>query len=357
MTPRIGYIDIAKGISIMLVALFHSELKYYAPDTVNAMGLFRMPLFFFLSGVFFSTATDARTFLWKKSDALLKPYFAILLTALTISVVFKDGQLAEQLKWIFYGNSDTTTWVPMWFLTHLFAVYCFTYLIFRFTGIQEKNTVYKFAVVAILITLGSQWIDAFWSVEINLQDKEITLPGLPFSLDIILISSSFFIAGAFLRKAMIDFHPNGYILLVSIIVFVAVVLLTDAHMDLNKRVYASPFLTTLGAMCGIYFVMYGSFHINKIAILRNVFLAIGQSSLFVLIFHFLIQIRAYNYLSELVTPEAEIWVALFAFLVSIATPVLIKTMVSKNKVLSVIYLPLNSYKLKSVLAKDAANKQ
>jgi len=354
MTRRIGYIDIAKGISIMLVALFHSELKYYAPETVNAMGLFRMPLFFFLSGVFFSTSTDARTFLWKKSDALLKPYFAILLTALTISVVFKDGHLLEQLKWIFYGNSDTTTWVPMWFLTHLFAVYCFTYLIFRFTGIEKKNTVYKFAIVAILITLGSQWIDAFWPVQLIPQDKEIALPGLPFSLDIILISSSFFIAGSFLRKVVIEFHPNVYVLVVSISVFIAVVLLTDAHMDLNNRIYVSPFLTTLGAICGIYFVMYASFHINKTAIFRNVFLAIGQSSLFVLIFHFLIQIRAYDYFSEFVTPEAEIWVALFAFLISIVTPVLIKTAVRKNKILSLIYLPLDDGKEQSGAVKNAA---
>jgi len=51
MNNRVEHIDIAKGISIILVALFHSKLKLFAPDIINSMGLFRLPLFFFLSGV------------------------------------------------------------------------------------------------------------------------------------------------------------------------------------------------------------------------------------------------------------------------------------------------------------------
>ena len=340
MTNRVGHIDIAKGISIILVALFHSKLKHFAPDAINSMGLFRMPLFFFLSGVFFSASVDARTFLWKKSDALLKPYFATLLALFTISVLLNEGHLVGQLKGIFYGNGDTIRWVPMWFLTHLFAVYCFTYLFFRFTAIQEKNAVYKFAVVAILMIMGVYWIDAFWHVKTTLLGKETVLPGLPFSVDLLFVSSAFFFAGTFLRRTIIGFNPNGYLLFIAVLAYVAIVLITDARMDLNNRVYINPLLTTAGAICGIYFVIYLSFYINKTTMMRSVFLIFGQASLFILIFHFFIQAETYKYFSGLVSYELGFWGAMAAFLISIITPVLIKAVVTRSEVLSFFYFPL-----------------
>jgi len=360
MTNRVGHIDIAKGVSIILVALFHSNLYYFAPNFIDSMGLFRMPLFFFLSGVFFSTVVDVRTFLWKKSDALLKPYFATLLTLFFISVIFKEDHLTSQLKGIIYGNGDTIRWVPMWFLTHLFAVYCFTYFIFRFTGIRDKGAFYKLSVVAILMLIGTQWVTAFWQLKIVLPGKEITLPGLPFSLDLVFISSSFFMMGAFLRKMVIDFRPNVQILLVSVLVFVAIQLLTDARIGLNNRIYINPLLATTGAICGIYFVMVASFYINKTIILRNIFLTFGQASLFILIFHYSIQAMAYNYFSGLVDYDLGFWGAISAFLISIVTPVLIMAVATRNKVLSFIYLPLKPDKhlqVDALRCADEAQKQ
>jgi len=50
---RVEHIDIARGISITLVAMFHSHLKFSIPEVIEPMSLFRMPLFLVLSGVFF----------------------------------------------------------------------------------------------------------------------------------------------------------------------------------------------------------------------------------------------------------------------------------------------------------------
>ena len=66
MNRRIELIDIAKGISIILVAFAHSKLRPYLPELNNALSLFRMPLFFFLSGIFFSAAINPDIFLIKK---------------------------------------------------------------------------------------------------------------------------------------------------------------------------------------------------------------------------------------------------------------------------------------------------
>lgn len=345
MTNRVTHIDIAKGISIIFVALFHSKLKLFIPDVVNSLSLIRVPLFFFLSGVFFSASADARTFLLKKSDALLKPYFVTLLAVLVITTIFlKEDHLALNFAMIFYGNSETIRWDPMWFLTHLFAVFCFTYCIFRFTDIQEKNIPYKVAILVVLMIIGTQWIDAFWHVKINLLDNEVILPGLPFSVDIVFITSSFFIMGAFLRKMVINFNPNLYMLSISTLVYFAIVSLTDAHIDLNGRTYTNPLLATTGAICGIYFIIYTSFYINKTTILRNIFLTFGQASLFILIFHSFIDARSYTYFSESGTHDLDFWYAISAFIICIIAPVLIRFIVTKNVILSLIYLPLKPNK-------------
>jgi len=346
MKARVEHVDIAKGISIILVAIFHSKLKLYAPDIISSMGLFRIPLFFFLSGVFFSCSSNTLEFFRKKADALLKPYFATLLFIVLITALLKQEYLTLQLKGIFYGNGHTIVWVgnwvPMWFLTHLFSVYAFTYFVFRLTNIQEKNIYYKCFFLAILMTIGVQLIDVFWHLKIILPGKEIEIPGLPFSFDIVLISSSFFIAGSFLRKKIVNFTPNFYILSASVLVFFIITIYTDATMDLNRRIYINPLMATIGAMSGIYFVLYISFQFNKLSILRKIFLTFGQSSLFILIFHYFFGSLVYDNLSRIGKDDLELYIVIAAFFISILTPLVIKNIVLKNKLLSFVYFPMKS---------------
>lgn len=342
MTSRVEHVDIAKGISIILVALFHSKLNPLAPDIMNAMGLFRMPLFFFLSGVFFSASADTRTFLWKKSDALLKPYFVTLLTVFVFTVLFAEEDFPRQLIGIFYGNGVTiqSKWIPMWFLTHLFLTYVFTYFIFKVTSIQNKEVFFKYALVVTLMVLGAQWIDVFWYLKFTLFGKEIVIPGLPFGLDIVFISASFFISGTFLREKVINFHPNLCMLALSILTFLLVTIFTDAHMDLNKRVYVTPLFTTAGSVCGIYTAMCLAFYMQKVLILQNIFLVFGQASLFVLIFHVVVGSCVYGYLTGFGIAGFEVYFAAFAFLISIFIPLLIKYFVLKSRALSFFYFPV-----------------
>ena len=283
--------------------------------------------------------------MWKKSDALLKPYFSTLIILLFISILFKEeSNLNWQLKGMFYGNGDTIKWVPMWFLPHLFLVYCFTYIFFKITSIQEKKAFYRFSILVIFMMIGTRWIGAFWYVKIILFGKEIALPGLPFSLDIILVSSSFFILGVFLRKTVVSFKPNIYILSMTILIFVAVAVLTDAHIDLNSRLYTNPLFATLAAACGIYFILSASFYISKGTTIQNALIAFGQASLFILIFHFPLGHKVYYYLNGLGAHKYELWCAISSFLISITVPILFKSIVSKYDVLSFFYLPLKPNK-------------
>ena len=116
--------------------------------------------------------------------------------------------------------------------------------------------------------------------------------------------------------------------------------LTDEHMDLNKRMYHDPLFPTISEISGIYIVMTVSRYIGKSQMLRSVFLPIESASLFLLIFHYLVQATAYKLLRELLTHEVDLIIAAFSCLLNIVVPLLIKRIVSKNKFLSLFYLPM-----------------
>lgn len=81
-TTRIHWIDIAKGIGIILVSFGHirngdgQSVWLPALDTpINFIYLFHMPLFFFLGGLTFSSRRSFPDFLKRKAQTLLIPYY------------------------------------------------------------------------------------------------------------------------------------------------------------------------------------------------------------------------------------------------------------------------------------------
>ncbi len=348
MSNRIEHIDIAKGISISLVALWHSNVKVFFPELIEPMSLFRMPLFFFLSGVFFSYSQGLNGFLLKKTDALLKPYFATLLGLLFLSAIMNEKHLFWQFKGIFYGNGDTIVWPwkPLWFLTHLFALYCFAYVIYRYTNFENLSLYIKCSILLLGIFLGSWVMDVFWYIDVTMLNKTIELPGLPFSLDIILVSSAFFIAGKTVRDKVVNFTPNDVLTVFSFLGFLSVAVFSDAYIDLNKRVLINPGFAMIGSMCGIYIVIRVACFINNIDGLKKPFLAMGNGSLFILIFHASIYDNIYDSLVNYIEiDELVIFLSVVAFFASVTLPLLIKWLALRNDVIALLYLPVQSNRL------------
>ncbi len=82
MTHRLRHIDIARGIAILLIAFTHSWLADHLFNEtwklVKVIFSFSLPLFFFLSGVFFKPEQGLRYLVMRRGDSLLKPYFVVL---------------------------------------------------------------------------------------------------------------------------------------------------------------------------------------------------------------------------------------------------------------------------------------
>lgn len=150
MKQRIEFIDLAKGICISLVVLLHvfGEMSG-APFKI--MNLFRMPLYFVLSGLFFKTYDGLFPFLKKKTNKLLIPFlftFFILIIPSSIALDNMGGKTDSlwSLFWSDNGRLNLGINGASWFLLCLFAVNIYFYLIFLLT----KQHILGIAIIACL---------------------------------------------------------------------------------------------------------------------------------------------------------------------------------------------------------------
>ncbi|MFT2090487.1 acyltransferase family protein [Paraglaciecola sp. 2405UD69-4] len=348
MKNRIKFIDIAKGISIALVALHHSDVKLYFPELTQTVSLFRMPLFFFLSGIFFSYSSNTKYFILTKADALLKPYFFMLFGILVLHALTGKGSITDEFWGIFYGSSHTLSIITLWFLSHLFIVYLYAYIVFRGLKFDRFSKIYQYLFIFGTMLAGIISIGFFWQKEIQIMGTPYTLLGLPFSIDITLITGSYFIAGYLMKSYFAKFKPNIFICIASILILVAIWGFSDAKLDLAERIYSSPLYALMGSICGIYAAISISFGISKYKWLSTVPLRMGEASLFILIFHMFIYANTMKVMTILIPkPEKNILmlVEVFCYLLSVFLPIIIRKIVVSNDVLAMGFLPFKNNKL------------
>lgn len=139
---RIAYIDLAKGFCIILVVLFHAKGVlniHYASDTF--LGSFRLPLYFFLSGLFFKDYGGLSKFFIKKTNRLLVPFFFfyICFSALMPNILYYifgfnfDTVVGWSSVWAFLWPGQYPN-IPIWFLWCLFLMNVLFWMIFTISN-------------------------------------------------------------------------------------------------------------------------------------------------------------------------------------------------------------------------------
>ena len=137
--PRIEYLDLAKGICIFLVVLFHATT--YFPIQMPMYHVFkaiRLPLYFFLSGCFFKPYNGFLDFLKRKTNKLLIPFvfwfllFSVVVvyiySLLDIHVIYSKpvGPLHDIIR---LYEKEYFFNIPIWFLLCLFEINILFYFI------------------------------------------------------------------------------------------------------------------------------------------------------------------------------------------------------------------------------------
>lgn len=136
MKNRIGYIDMAKGLAIILVIVGHSS---FVPHMVKIMlYIFHIPLFFFLSG-FTLNVRKYETFsgyFLNKLKGLVVPFFLlnIFVFLFQLFVMYPDQVLSFNILHFIKQlliSDRLHIYFQLWFLNVLFLAHVFSYFILK----------------------------------------------------------------------------------------------------------------------------------------------------------------------------------------------------------------------------------
>ncbi|MDE5941668.1 MAG: acyltransferase family protein [Muribaculaceae bacterium] len=276
---RIRWIDISKGLAIILMVAGHSAL----PAPVNSwIFTFHMPLFFFLSGM----NTDwSRGNLWhfflKKSVSLGKPFIIYSALCFTVIHVFDLGQLSWARGW---GD------FALWFVPVLFAALIIAKAVML---INNKWAVIGFAVALAAVSATFCRFDCH----------------LPWNLSTAPYAAFFIIAGGLLKNHTTRLRITN-ILIMTVMLATTFVVSLYCHLDMARNICLPLLPVTLGAFAGIFFLDSISVLIDRhCAWLSKILASVGRETFIILSFSQII-IMALNKYFTLPSPAKYLLLAL-----------------------------------------------
>ena len=144
---RIEYIDLMKGICITMVILLHCGFFEGKLALINEyLKLFRMPLYFFLSGLFFKTYGGFSSFTIKKINNLVLPYlFFSLLYLIYFTISSHNNIDYSSWKYYFFGFIEPYNY-PLWFLRSLFISYILYYILCKLIPNPTQRIISSFII-------------------------------------------------------------------------------------------------------------------------------------------------------------------------------------------------------------------
>ena len=179
---RIDFVDLTKGVCIILVVMAHVGGAFEQLDTNSMLSCFRMPLYFFISGVFFKSYEGLFGFILRKINKLIIPFLFFYLSAFLMKyIVWKiaPGVFQLPVSWnellvVFHGHDLIKFNPPIWFLLALFNCNILFYLIHF---LREKHLPVMFA-VTILIGCAGFYLGKL-QIELPLY-IDVSMTALPF---------------------------------------------------------------------------------------------------------------------------------------------------------------------------------
>lgn len=289
---RYENIDFMKGVCILLVVANHVDSLDFSIFSHSSFSLFRMPLYYLLSGIFFSRYDGIRTFLIKKTNNLIIPYiFFSMFTVFTILVFYLRNDYSLQEAYI---ASKPLHNVPIWFLVSLYEVGILIFIIscIKWQGLQ--------AVFVIIISLFGYYL---CMIGID----------LPFYLNTALCGIVFYYIGMLLRSRKV-LDNSSHILVkffisLSVFLWIAFWILPDKRLDLF--INNIPFAYHWFVFAGLSGTL-ALFYLSKILVDVPVINYLGKYSIIVLGVHWYF-VKSWKYV--FFSPTDIIPRSLFLFLI------------------------------------------
>lgn len=351
MSHRNLTVDIAKGIGILLVVFGHNWIVKQDPgELFRIIFSFHVPLFFFMSGFFLKDSDSLKSFIVRRADTLLKPYVVILVLIGILKLIHsfhgssEPFSVAHYFLGILYATGPTTEGVSLWFLPHLFVASILAMKVLKMTAMLRSRGFWIGIISGLFLLLGIPFIRLFWLLDtraLGPLDRLLftthQLPGLPFSLDLIFISSALILLGFLFRNKVkvMRFHfPSFW---TALMLFATLHIVFDETIDLNMRLVSHPIVSPLQAILGIYLVLSASAGLQRFSKLSRPLISIGAGSLFILIFHTFVQEKVFILLLR--WSHASHLSAIVSFVAAIGVSLWLLNLVKRKRSLSLLLLP------------------
>ena len=220
---RLIWVDVLKAFGIVLMVMGHIGFGGTFGKWIHS---FHMPLFFVISGFFFSSKLRFSDFVRKKAFSLLVPYFAFgivdFVFFLLISLAKREPISFKPLFHLFFLNQEEMGLSgALWFLTALFLSEC----VFFFIKKSHNCVLEIFATVMCLV--------------FGFLIKSILPFRLPWGIDTALVGVAFLSLGDFLKKQKLLIDPSSDKIVVAIVVslftFVCASFLALLNKEVNMR--------------------------------------------------------------------------------------------------------------------------
>lgn len=294
MGKRLDYVDIAKGLGILLVIMGHVEYRY-----VPSCGSVHIPLFFILAGylcdlerkndISYGTCVGRRVkrllipyliynfLLWLKYilKIVVSHEFTVGLAAKSVAgflysaaLFYKDVPSSENFEGFVFGNG------PLWFLTAMAAASAVFYFVIYFV-LRHRFDIKKILLSMVVLCVASWALCEYLPIY------------LPWSFEMALLGTIFMLIGLCLRHYKVADRIKKQFWL-PIVCLVAFKLLHEVNGTANLALQDYGKYMPLYILLGLLSFLVGLFvsvWLEKWAPANKIFSYIGQNTLIILALH------------------------------------------------------------------------
>lgn len=271
---RKKYLDIAKGVGIILVVWAHAS----GPGS-RYINLFHMPMFFFISGLLFNERNSCEQFILNKIKSLYIPFltwnliFYLIEYSLSRSIENKEFNLDSFLNVVFQievGVNKSSFLGATWFLAALFWISIIYKCIYVFLNKYIKYTAACIVGVSLISTI----------VAINIT--------IPYFLSRTIICSLFYSSGFLLKQFMENIIRSQWKIYFAVALFgIFLILNKDNFCNMGQNIYTNKLSFLMGAfIASISVILLSHAMEEKMLRVSDLFAFIGKNSMQVVIWQF-----------------------------------------------------------------------
>jgi fucose 4-O-acetylase-like acetyltransferase len=275
---RLEWIDILKGIGIIVVVLGHA----ISGAAHQAMFLFHMPLFFFLAGSLHK-ARDPMRMMKRSAKRLLVPYVVFMAVFFLPTLFLQEphGGLRDVLRLatkFVYGGCYLAGFVGIvWFVTCLFATQQLVNWMCRWSRWN------RFAMMALIGTLA--YLNEYLEPALY----------LPLAANVVLAAAPLFYIGMLTKQVEWTAVRLATCFAIAVLSLVATLNGVAVPWDMKHAVYGLPVVSVIAAFAWFICLSRMSQWIAAVPIMSSMLASIGRMSLGIMFMHQIVQISLHDY--------------------------------------------------------------